>query len=91
MSARFTGTLVETRALAIAAAVSGSGVLVVDASLVSGEVSDGRLVLVSETRLPCEEGYWIVWSRARSQKAALRKFKEWLLNEAESVEGRTLT
>ena len=83
---QFTGILVETRALAIAAAVSGSGLLVVDAALVSAEISDGRLVLVNETRLPCEEGYWFVWSSARTQKTALRKFREWLVGEAGSAE-----
>jgi LysR family glycine cleavage system transcriptional activator len=76
-----TGTLVETRALAIGAAIAGSGVLIIDAALVSGELATGRLVQVSETSVPCEEGYWIVWSKARSQKPAMRRFKQWLVGE----------
>lgn len=83
---KFSGTLVETRALAIAAALSGAGTLVVDASLVSRELSDGRLIQLGEISIPSEEGYWIVWSKARSQKPAMRRFKEWLIDEAAQSE-----
>ena len=72
----------ETRNFAIAAAIEGIGVAVVDPALVSEEILSGRLVQPFAQSIPGENGYHLVYPEKNRRNPALKAFRVWLLDEA---------
>lgn len=67
--------------LAVEAAISGQGVLLVSAEVVAGEVAAGRLVQVSDVGFR-EGGYHLVRSEGALRRKAVRVFRDWLIAQA---------
>ncbi|MFD1695458.1 LysR substrate-binding domain-containing protein [Roseibium aestuarii] len=78
------GTLLETRDLAIQAAIAGMGAIVIDRRFVAGEVAAGHLVLPDWPVQDLETGYWFVRTPARPLTRPVAAFKAWLLDMARS-------
>lgn len=75
----------ETRNFAIAAAVRGLGVAIIDPALVTDELQDGRLVQPFHQTLPTESAYYFVCSDHRERKPSLGAFQQWLSEEAKAM------
>jgi len=72
----------ETRNFAIAAAIKGVGVAIVDPSLVSEEVASGRLIQPFDQMLSSENAYYFVSPENVVSPQNLIELKNWLLTEA---------
>jgi DNA-binding transcriptional LysR family regulator len=64
--------------LAVEAAVSGQGVLLVSDEVVAGEVAAGRLVRISEVGFR-EGGYYLLQGEGVMRRKAVRVFRDWLM------------
>lgn len=73
--------LFDSNLLAIEAAISGQGLVVVPAFLVEGDIASGTLVapLASEVMQP--GGWYLVHLERRGNEKALRKFVQWLQSQ----------
>ncbi|MEL7091275.1 MAG: LysR family transcriptional regulator [Pseudomonadota bacterium] len=67
---------VDSYGAALDLAVGGTGAALTSSLLAANALADGRLALISETRLPSQEGYFLAIT-SRSEAAAA--FKDWLL------------
>jgi DNA-binding transcriptional LysR family regulator len=67
--------------LAVEAAISGQGVLLVSTEVVAGEVAAGRLVQVSDIGFH-EGGYHLIHAEGAVRRKAVRVFRDWLIAEA---------
>lgn len=72
----------ETRNFAIAAAVRGLGVAIIDPLLVQEELKDGRLIQPFTHTVPTRSAYYLVWSERRKDTPELIAFRQWLIEEA---------
>jgi LysR family glycine cleavage system transcriptional activator len=72
----------ETRNFAIAAAIRGLGVAIIDPALITEELEDGRLIQPFPQTLPTEGAYYFVWPAYGEEKTALILLRSWLLDEA---------
>jgi LysR family glycine cleavage system transcriptional activator len=79
--------VLETRSLAIGAALAGLGVIAIDKALIEAELRDGRLAQIGTLEVPRDEGYWLVWSKDYSAKPAFRAFRRWLIGYCRSAYG----
>jgi len=71
----------QTRNFAIQAAVDGIGVAIVDPSLVSGELKEGRLVMPFSQTLANESAYYFVYPERSASLPRIQLFKSWLLQQ----------
>ncbi|OIO68335.1 MAG: transcriptional regulator [Zetaproteobacteria bacterium CG12_big_fil_rev_8_21_14_0_65_55_1124] len=71
----------ETRNFAIAGAIRGLGVAIIDPLLVQEELKDGRLIQPFSHSLPASSAYHLVWPDWREETPKLSAFREWLLSE----------
>ena len=74
--------------LAIEAALAGHGVAMGIAPLVEHDLRSGRLICPFELTLPNTFSFWIVCPRKRVSDPILRKFREWLCDEANQYQPR---
>lgn len=72
------GTVLESRDLAIQAAIAGMGAIVIDKRFLTQEVSAGHLVLPDWPLVELETGYWFVRSPNRPLSRPVAAFKTWL-------------
>jgi len=72
----------ETRNFAIAAAIRGLGIAIIDPLLVQEELKDGRLMQPFTHTMPTPSAYYLVWSDRRKDTAELNAFRQWLIEEA---------
>lgn len=72
------GTLLESRDLAIQAAIAGMGAIVIDRRFLKTELEAGHLVMPSWPIVELDTGYWFVRSPARPQSRQVATFKDWL-------------
>jgi len=77
----------ETRNFAIAGALRGLGVAIIDPLLVQEELKDKRLIQPFSQTLPTRSAYYLVWAAKREETEKLAAFRAWLLEE---VEGNAL-
>ncbi|MDQ6966856.1 MAG: transcriptional regulator GcvA [Mariprofundaceae bacterium] len=77
----------ETRNFAIAGAIRGLGVAIIDPLLVQEELKDGRLIQPFTQTLPTRSAYYLVWPDRREEPAKLAAFRAWLLAEAADTSG----
>jgi len=71
----------QTRNFAIQAAVDGIGVAIVDPSLVSGELEEGKLVMPFSQTLANESAYYFVYPKESASLPRIQLFKSWLLQQ----------
>ncbi len=72
----------ETRNFAIAAAIRGLGVAIIDPLLVQEELKDGRLMQPFAQTLPTTSAYYLVWPISRKESKEMAAFRAWLIEEA---------
>lgn len=72
----------EHFAMLIQATVAGAGAALIPDFLITDELSEGRLVALSPQPIVSEGGYYLVYPPEKLEKAAFRKFRSWLLEEA---------
>jgi len=73
----------ETRNFAIAAAIRGLGVAIIDPLLVQEDLKDRRLIRPFTHTLPTTSAYYLVWPANRGESEELSAFRTWLIEEAE--------
>jgi len=76
----------ETRNFAIAAAIRGLGVAIIDPLLVEEELKDGRLIQPFPQTLATESAYFYVWSNSKEENPAAAIFRQWLVGEAADMD-----
>ncbi|WP_422019486.1 LysR substrate-binding domain-containing protein [Roseibium sp.] len=76
------GTLLQSRDLAIQAAIAGMGAIAIDRRFVSQELDAGHLICPDWTVLELETGYWFVRSPARTLSRPVSAFRDWLQDAA---------
>lgn len=68
--------------LAQEAAIAGQGALLGVRALHQAELSAGKLALVSDSALSCEQAYYVASADAGQERPIARQFRDWLLDEA---------
>ncbi|WP_298821200.1 LysR substrate-binding domain-containing protein [uncultured Roseibium sp.] len=72
------GMVLQSRDLAIQAAIAGMGAIVIDRRFVSQELEAGHLIMPDWKVLELETGYWFVRSPARTLTRPVAAFRDWL-------------
>jgi DNA-binding transcriptional LysR family regulator len=75
------GLMVETRAQALEAALSGSGIAMMDMAYAQPHIATGRLVALGPT-VDLEEGYYLVHAMPRQNARLVRAFRTWIADAA---------
>lgn len=65
--------------LALEAAVAGQGAVLAQASFVSDDLREGRLVRLSQTSLPMPDPYYVCWGPTTLEQGIAREFLNWLM------------
>lgn len=78
------GTVLQSRDLAIQAAIAGMGAIAIDRRFISQELDAGHLVSPDWTVLELETGYWFVRSPARTLTRPVAAFRDWLQGAAKA-------
>lgn len=73
----------EHFAMLAQAAAAGVGVALIPDYLIADELADGRLVAIFPHALDSEGAYYLVYPEEKLEKSAFRKFRRWLLDEAD--------
>lgn len=76
------GTVLQSRDLAIQAAIAGMGTIAIDRRFISQELDAGHLISPDWPVLELETGYWFVRSPARTLTRPVATFREWLQGAA---------
>ncbi|MDI5892811.1 LysR family transcriptional regulator [Halomonas rhizosphaerae] len=80
------GTLRELRfgngLLALEAAIAGQGVLLGSRELHQAELSAGKLAVLADSPLNCDQAYYLVSAGEGLERPIAGQFREWLLDEA---------
>lgn len=76
------GTVLQSRDLAIQAAIAGMGAIVIDRRFVSQELDAGHLVSPDWPVRELETGYWFVRSPVRTLTRPVAAFRDWLQTAA---------
>jgi LysR family transcriptional regulator, glycine cleavage system transcriptional activator len=74
----------EHFAMLAQAAAAGAGAALIPDYLIGEELEDGRLIAMSRTALMSEGAYYFVFPAEKLEKSAFRKFRRWLLDEAQT-------
>jgi LysR family glycine cleavage system transcriptional activator len=72
--------------LSIEAAAAGLGVALAPAVLVEGDLASGRLVRLDTAELSEPFAYYLVYPAEKAERAAVKAFRAWLLNELGGTE-----
>jgi DNA-binding transcriptional LysR family regulator len=75
------GLMVETRAQALEAALSGSGIAMMDMTYARPHIAAGRLVALGPT-VELEEGYYLVHAMQRQNARLIQAFRTWIADAA---------
>ena len=77
----------ETRALAVQAAIAGVGAAVVDRNLVADSLAGGILVeIVPDPPIPVAEGHWFVARPDRLRIRQVQQFRDWLIAQTPMIQ-----
>ena len=82
------GHLFDTLEMAIAAAIGGLGVAMVDLELIRDELAVGALAVPFEFVLQDGTGYYLIARHGRLDEPKVAAFSHWLLAEAAAGQGR---
>lgn len=64
---------------AIDAALAGRGLVLAPMSMITGDLTEGRLVLPFDHRLQLPQPYFLAWDRAALNKPFGREFQQWVM------------
>ena len=78
------GQLFSNTYLAIEAALAGRGVALGEAALVQDELASGRLVKPFELELQSTHSQWILTLPEKADRPDIRRFRNWLLAQADA-------
>lgn len=78
------GQLFSNIYLAIEAAIAGRGVALAEAALVQDELATGRLVKPFEIELQSTYSQWIITLPEKADRSDVRRFRNWLVAQADS-------
>ena len=86
----FKGPRFTKEEMAARAALNGEGIALVGDRMAADHLSSGRLVrpFSAELSTPLVFAYYFLYPKDRLEELKIACFREWLLREAESVEGR---
>jgi LysR family glycine cleavage system transcriptional activator len=79
------GPVLETRALAIQAAIARMGFAVVDPRFIEAELAAGQLIVPHPLRVQLEDAYWLVWRPGRESTRPVAALRRWLAAELASA------
>jgi len=68
--------------LLVRAAVAGQGLALVSTAYANSEIEAGRLVTPLDIRWPTKFAYYLVGAPKTFRRAAVKRFKDWILSEA---------
>jgi len=85
-SARQQGPRFEHFSMAIQAAISHLGVLLVPDFLVADDIREGRLVVAHPVAIKSDMAYYFIYPQSKSTLPSLRAFRDWLLETAAATE-----
>lgn len=74
------GLVVPDPNVRVQAVIDGQGIALND-SLIAGELTEGRLVRISDVELE-DYGYFLAYPKGALENAALRDFRDWIMDEA---------
>ncbi len=74
------GLVVPDPNVRVQAVIDGQGIALND-SLIAGELTEGRLVRISDVELE-DYGYFLAYPKGALENAALRDFRDWIMGEA---------
>ena len=77
------GPRFEQLAMVIQAAVAGMGVALMPKFMVETEISLGQLHVPFPLAVKSPQSYYLVYPEKNAGKAAILKFREWILSEAQ--------
>ncbi|CAB3788747.1 transcriptional regulator GcvA [Pararobbsia alpina] len=84
------GPIYEDSSLLLEAAIGGQGIALVRSSLAADPLAAGRLVrLFANIVTPSPWSYFLVSSKAKVQRPAVRAFRDWVLAEAQAFTAGT--
>jgi len=78
------GPVFDQTALAIDAAVASQGIALARSALAALDLAAGRLVKPVPQSLPADFAYWIVSRKTAARLPKIRRFRAWLLSQAEA-------
>lgn len=81
------GMVLESRDLAIQAAIAGMGAIVIDRRFVMLELAAGHLVMPDWPVLQLDSGYWFVRSPNRPLSRPISGFRDWLIGTSAADSG----
>ncbi|MCV0425208.1 MAG: LysR family transcriptional regulator [Roseibium sp.] len=76
------GMVLQSRDLAIQAAIAGMGAIVIDRRFIAQELEAGHLIAPDWKVVELETGYWFVRSPARTLTRPVAAFRDWLQDTA---------
>lgn len=76
------GPILNRVSLAIDAAIDGQGLALSRTTLAAWDILKGRLSAPLPLRLPVSKTYWIVCPTSRSKVTKIKKFRDWIRQEA---------
>ena len=79
--------VVDSRALALKAAVDGLGIAMGRTPIHNGYITDGRLIAPFPSELVTGYAYYLIYTERKGQMRSIQKLRKWLLDA--SVEQRT--
>jgi LysR family glycine cleavage system transcriptional activator len=82
------GPVLNRASMAIDAAINGQGIALARTTLAAWDLINGRLVRPFEEALRLSKCYWIICPKATASLPKIATFREWLLTEAASDNGR---
>jgi LysR family transcriptional regulator, glycine cleavage system transcriptional activator len=78
------GPVFNRVSLAIDAAIDGQGLALSRTTLAAWDILKGRLSAPLPIRLPLSKSYWLVCPVSKGKVPKIRKFREWLKQEADN-------
>lgn len=72
----------EHFAMLAQAAAAGAGAALIPDYLIVDELGDGRLVAIAPGEATSDDAYYLVYPAEKLEKSAFRKFRRWLIEEA---------
>ncbi|MDR5866177.1 LysR family transcriptional regulator [Halomonas koreensis] len=77
--------------LALEAAIAGQGALLGSRDLHQAELAAGKLVVLDDRPLNCDQAYYVVSAGEGLERPIARQFREWLLEEAGLLDEEEIT
>jgi LysR family glycine cleavage system transcriptional activator len=81
------GPIFTDSAMVVQAAADGQGVALARRRLAAGDLAAGRLVQPFDVSIPQDLAYYLVCPEAGAERPKVRRFRDWLLAEAEREAG----